>query len=86
MIATAPRSLDVEIGMGRTIRVSRVETEHGPTVVLAVGFGAGTSFRRPSWCGDVLALPASCLPSLSSALAELGAEVQTSALDDEAGP
>ena len=56
MIATAPHSIDVEIGLGRTIRVSRVETEHGPTLVLAVGFGSGEDFRRPSWAGDVLAL------------------------------
>lgn len=67
----APHSIDIEIGMGRTIRVTRVESEHGPTVVLAVGFGVGSSFRRPSWAGDVLALPASCLTELLGALEQL---------------
>jgi len=72
--STVLRQFDIELGHGRTLRVSLVEDEHGASVVLASGYGGGSSgrtFHRPGWSEPPLSLPASALPELRAALEEL---------------
>lgn len=69
-------SIDVELGPGRrTLRV----TLEGDALILAEGFGGGTSpepFHRPGWSAGPIRLPADALPELREAFEKLEATTE----------
>lgn len=69
--------IDLPAGGNSTLRLALVDDgAAGRVVILSHGFGEGSGFHRPAFCGTPVRLPASILPELRAALAALedGAE------------
>lgn len=65
------RSVSLSLSGGTELRLSVVG--EGDTAALVLAHGLADPFRRPSWAGDPITLPASVLPALREALEALEA-------------